>query len=168
MRQRDPLHYTDSLMSDVKTLARKKSTYDHLAAYILNNYEGVLVTRNDPDGNLSGYVFKRNGKGYPRLKSNGTIQAPIGRDYAGYQNHAPLSGAEIPTEALIVGLADRYDALRSRRPYKDGYSHEKTLAVLTKDDRSGINGGEWYGVEIWHMFEKHHLHFKEMFEGMQN
>lgn len=155
-------------MSDVKTLARKKSTYDHLAAYILNNYEGVLVTRNDPDGNLSGYVFKRNGKGYPRLKSNGTIQAPIGRDYAGYQNHAPLSGAEIPTEALIVGLADRYDALRSRRPYKDGYSHEKTLAVLTKDDRSGINGGEWYGVEIWHMFEKHHLHFKEMFEGMQN
>ena len=109
-----------------------------------------------------------NGKGYPRLKLNGTIQAPIGRDYADYQNHTPLSGAEIPTEALIVGLADRYDALRSRRPYKDGYSHEKTLAVLTKDDRLRINGGEWYGEEIWHVFEKHHLRFKEVFEGMQN
>jgi hypothetical protein len=50
LRQRDLLHYTDSLISDIKTLARKKSTYDHLAAYILNNYEGVLITRNDPDG----------------------------------------------------------------------------------------------------------------------
>jgi response regulator RpfG family c-di-GMP phosphodiesterase len=109
-----------------------------------------------------------NGKGYPRLKSNGTIQAPLGRDYADYQNHAPLSGTEIPIEALIVGLADRYDALRSRRPYKEAYSHEKTLAVLTKDDRSGINGEEWYGDEIWHVFEKHHLRFKEVFEGMQN
>ncbi len=400
LRQRDLLHYTDSLMSDVKTLARKQSTYDHLAAFILKNYEGLFIARIDPDGNLSGYVFKRNGrlrrseaiviandsyapillsrreatvisddicnypsassfdkkymfdervrsflavpirnfinyhagdvsiiafnsvrtitaqenifievllnttraivaladlarendeqflqkvmglcaaaeysdeitgrhilrvnaysrliagelgfdldfvenigrvaalhdigkvavpeliklakpysrnqrlemqmhtvygariietmmaysekedprmvmarnialhhhqtfngKGYPRLKSNGTIQAPIGRDYADYQNHAPLSGVEIPTEALIVGLADRYDALRSRRPYKDGYSHEKTLAILTKDDRSGINGEEWYGVEIWHMFEKHHLRFKEIFEGIQN
>jgi HD-GYP domain-containing protein (c-di-GMP phosphodiesterase class II) len=400
LRQRDLLHYTDSLISNIKTLARKKSTYDHLAAYILNNYEGVLITRNDPDGNLSGYVFKRNGKirrseaiviagdsyapvflsrreatvvsddirnypsasafdkkysfdervrsfldvpirnfinyhagdvsiiafnsirtinfqenifievllnttraivaladlarendeqflqkvmglcaaaeysdeitgrhilrvnaysrliagelgfdsdfvenigqvaalhdigkvaipeliklakpysrdqrlemqmhtiygariietmmaysekedprmvmarnialhhhqtfngqGYPRLKSNGTIQAPIARDYRDYQNHAPLSGTEIPTEALVVGLADRYDALRSRRPYKDAYSHKKTLTVLTKDDRSGINGAEWHGDKIWHVFEKHHLRFKEVFEGMQN
>jgi len=111
-------------------------------------------------GNIHHQTF--NGKGYPRLKSNGTIQAPLGRDYADYQNHAPLSGTEIPTEALIVGLADRYDALRSRRPYKEAYSHEKTLAVLTKDDRSGINGGEWYGDEIWHVFEKHHLRFKEV------
>ncbi|MFC1881441.1 HD-GYP domain-containing protein [Thermodesulfobacteriota bacterium] len=109
-----------------------------------------------------------NGKGYPRLKSNGTIQAPLDRDYADYQNYAPLSGAEIPTEALVVGLADRYDALRSRRPYKDTYSHEKTLAVLTQDDRSGINGAEWHGDKIWHVFEKHHPRFKEVFEDMQN
>ena len=62
MRQRDLLNYTGSLISNVQTLAREKSTYDHLAAYILHNYEGVLITRNDPDGNLSGYVFKQNGE----------------------------------------------------------------------------------------------------------
>ena len=62
LRQRDLLHYTDSLMSDVKTIARKQSTYDHLAAFILKNYEGVFIARIDPDGNLSGYVFKRNGE----------------------------------------------------------------------------------------------------------
>jgi hypothetical protein len=400
LRQRDLLHYTDSLMSDVKTLARKQSTYDHLATFILNNYAGVFIARIDPDGNLSGYVFKRNGelrrseavgiakdsyapillsrraatvisddirnypsahsfdkkylfdervrsflnmpirnfinyhagdvsiiafnsirtltvqenifievllnttraivslvdlarendeqflqkvmglcaaaeysdeitgrhilrvnaysrfiaeelgfdsdfvenigrvaalhdigkvaipeliklaapfnrdqrlemqmhtiygariietmmaysekedprmvmarnialhhhqtfngKGYPRLKLNNTIQEPMFKDYAEYQNHAPLSGAEIPTEALIVGLADRYDALRSRRPYKEAYSHEKTLSVLEKDDRSGIDGCAWYGIEVWGVFEKHHPRFKEVFEGMQN
>ena len=400
LRQHDLLHYTNSLMSDVKTLARKQSTYDHLATFILNNYEGVFIARIDPEGNLSGYVFKRNGelrrseaigiandsyapillsrraatvisddirnypsahsfdkkymfdervrsflnipirnfinyhagdvsiiafnsirtltvqenifievllnttraivslvdlarendeqflqkvmglcaaaeysdeitgrhilrvnaysrliaeelgfesdfvenigrvaalhdigkvaipeliklarpfnrdqrlemqmhtiygariietmmaysekedprmvmarnialhhhqtfngKGYPRLKLNDTIQEPVFKNYVEYQNHAPLSGVEIPTEALIVGLADRYDALRSRRPYKEAYSHGKTLAVLTKDDRSGIKGEEWYGEEIWHLFEKHHLCFKEVFEGMLN
>jgi response regulator RpfG family c-di-GMP phosphodiesterase len=108
-----------------------------------------------------------NGKGYPRLKLNGTIQAPLYKDYAEYQHNAPLSGTEIPTEALIVGLADRYDALRSRRPYKEAYSHEKTLGVMTNDDRSGISGRDWYGYEIWAMFEKHHLRFKDVFERMQ-
>jgi HD-GYP domain-containing protein (c-di-GMP phosphodiesterase class II) len=108
-----------------------------------------------------------NGKGYPRLKRKGTIIDPVSRDYRDYQNNIPLSGTEIPTEALIVGLADRYDALRSRRPYKKAYSHEKTLAILSKDDRSGFNGGDWYGDKIWQVFEKHHLHFKEVFERMQ-
>ena len=42
LRQRDLLHYTDSLMSNVKTLARKQSTYNNLAAFILNNYAGVF------------------------------------------------------------------------------------------------------------------------------
>ena len=109
-----------------------------------------------------------NGKGYPRLKLNHTIEAPVFKDYADYQNHAPLAGTEIPTEALIVGLADRYDALRSRRPYKEAYDHEKTLAVLKNDNLSGINGCDWYGSEIWQVFEKHHLRFKDVFEHMQN
>jgi HD-GYP domain-containing protein (c-di-GMP phosphodiesterase class II) len=109
-----------------------------------------------------------NGKGYPRLKSNGIILNPSGRDYAAYQKNASLAGKEIPIEALIVGLADRYDALRSNRPYKDAYSHEKTLTVLAKDDRSGISGADWYGEDIWEVFEKHHLRFNDIFEGMQN
>jgi response regulator RpfG family c-di-GMP phosphodiesterase len=109
-----------------------------------------------------------NGKGYPRLKSNGTILDPTGKNYAEYQNNAYLSGKEIPIEALIVGLADRYDAMRSERPYKEAYSHEKTLTALTKDDRTGISGVDWYGEGIWQIFEKHHPRFKEIFKEMQN
>jgi hypothetical protein len=109
-----------------------------------------------------------NGKGDRCLKRNGTIQAPLNKDYAGYLNNTPLSETDIPTEALIVGLADRYDALRSRWPYKEAYSHEKTLAVMTDDERSGISGYDWYGEDIWGVFEKHHLQFKDVFESMRN
>jgi hypothetical protein len=39
---------------------------------------------------------------------------------------------------------------------------------MTKDDRSGIPGAQWYGDNIWQVFEKHHLRFKKIFEDMQN
>jgi hypothetical protein len=68
LRQRDLLHYTDSLISNIKALAKQMSTYDHLAAFILTNYQGVLIARIDPDGNLNGYVFKHSGE---LLRSDG-------------------------------------------------------------------------------------------------
>ena len=70
--------------------------------------------------------------------------------------------------AGILDCSDRYDALRSRRPYKEAYTHEKTLAVMTDDDCSGISGYDWYGEDIWGVFEKHHLGFKDVFESMRN
>ena len=41
---------------------------------------------------------------------------------------------EIPLTARIMNITDQYDALRSIRPYKPGYSHEKTMEILTKGD----------------------------------
>lgn len=45
-----------------------------------------------------------------------------------------LKGDEIPIAAQVVSVADVYNALTSKRCYKDAYSHEKALAM--------INGGE--------------------------
>jgi putative two-component system response regulator len=50
------------------------------------------------------------GTGYPAVEINGEFR--------------PLRGEEIPLCARIVALADVYDALSSKRPYKDPLPHE--------------------------------------------
>lgn len=41
-----------------------------------------------------------------------------------------LAGEAIPLSGRILALADVYDALRSKRCYKDGFSHEKTREII--------------------------------------
>lgn len=48
-----------------------------------------------------------------------------------------LKGEEIPLVARIMSIVDVYDALTSERPYKEPFSHEKSMAMIV--ERSGIN-----------------------------
>ena len=41
-----------------------------------------------------------------------------------------LAGTDIPVSARIVAVADVYDALRSRRPYKEPMSHAKAREII--------------------------------------
>lgn len=49
-------------------------------------------------------------------------------DGSGYPDG--LAGEDIPLGGRIMALADVYDALRSRRPYKEAFSHEQSAAVI--------------------------------------
>ena len=44
-----------------------------------------------------------------------------------------LKGDEIPFSARIVALVDVYDALTSKRVYKDAMPHAKAVAIITSE-----------------------------------
>jgi response regulator RpfG family c-di-GMP phosphodiesterase len=44
-----------------------------------------------------------------------------------------LKAAEIPLAARIVSIADVYDALTSRRPYKEEFSHDKSIEIMKEE-----------------------------------
>ncbi len=52
-------------------------------------------------------------------------------DGSGYP--AGLKGTEIPLSARIVAIADVYDALTSRRVYKDAWTHAETAETMRAD-----------------------------------
>jgi len=53
-------------------------------------------------------------------------------DGSGYPNGK--AGEAIPISARIMSICDVYDALRSKRPYKQAISHPKALEIITKGD----------------------------------
>jgi len=67
---------------------------------------------------------KFNGKGYPQQ----------------------LKGTDIPLSGRIVAIADTFDALTSRRPYKDPYPPDITYDILKKER------GEHFDPEILDIF----------------
>ncbi len=51
-------------------------------------------------------------------------------DGSGYPDG--LAGNHIPVSARIMAIADVYDALRTKRPYKEAFSHEEALKIIKK------------------------------------
>ena len=50
-----------------------------------------------------------------------------------------LVGDDIPISAQVVALADVYDALTSKRVYKDAYSHEEALRMILNGECGAFN-----------------------------
>lgn len=44
-----------------------------------------------------------------------------------------IAGLKIPLEARIVALADVFDALTTRRPYKEPFTFEDSIEIIRKD-----------------------------------
>jgi putative nucleotidyltransferase with HDIG domain len=59
-------------------------------------------------------------------------------DGTGYPNGAPA--CELPLETRVLTACDVYDALRSRRVYRDAWDHERALALLRDETGSAFDG----------------------------
>ena len=50
-----------------------------------------------------------------------------------------LTGEQIPIAAQVVSVADVYDALVSKRVYKDAYSHEQAMKMILNGECGAFN-----------------------------
>ncbi|VEU80544.1 HD-GYP domain-containing protein [Haploplasma axanthum] len=88
---------------------------------------------------------------FPELKSQ-TAENIIYYHHEWYNGNGypkGLSYDEIPLEARIVAIADVYDALRSKRKYKDSFTHEESFNILLKEK------GSHFDPKIIEVLEKH-------------
>jgi len=85
-------------------------------------------------------------------------------DGSGYPNG--LSGENIPLAARIMALCDVYDALRSKRPYKSAYEHNRCVEIIRNSDKR-IKRSH-FDPEITDAFLANHNSFEDIYEMLSD
>lgn len=78
----------------------------------------------------------------------------------GYPN--AISGYDIPLCARIMAVADVYDALTAKRPYKDAFSHEKAKQIMLE------GRGKQFDPKILDVFLKYDNLFEQAVIDLNN
>lgn len=73
-----------------------------------------------------------------------------------------LSGEDIPLPARIVALGDAYDALTSKRPYKEPFSHEKSRDIILEA------GGSHFDPDVINAFKARDSRFTTIRDKYQD
>ena len=71
-----------------------------------------------------------------------------------------LHGENIPKSARIVAIADVYDALRSKRVYKDGFTHEKAVEIIMREREKSFD------PDLIDIFLSVNQEFKEVYDRL--
>ena len=73
-----------------------------------------------------------------------------------------LVGDMIPLAARIVAIADVYDALRMKRPYKEGLSHLETVEYILQESN------KHFDPQLICYFQKIHTIFETIWDSLQD
>jgi len=140
------LQKTDKLTSDE---FEKMKEHTVIGAHALN-MAGQMIHRESifSIGEMIAHYHheKWDGTGYPAVSIGG--------------EHRPLRGEEIPLCARIVALADVYDALTSKRPYKMPFPHQTTREMIV------AQSGKHFDPEVVQAFlrrEQEFVRIREQF-----
>ena len=76
----------------------------------------------------------------------------------GYPNG--IKGDKIPISARLMAIADIYDALVSRRHYKEPMNHLDAVRIITEGDR--LTSPEDFDPDILEAFKQVHEQFKNV------
>lgn len=80
-------------------------------------------------------------------------------DGTGYQDG--LAGEEIPLAARMMAISDVYDALRSRRVYKEPFSHEHSMELMVQ------GRGKHFDPLLVDEFAAHHEEYRAVFDNSE-
>lgn len=71
-----------------------------------------------------------------------------------------LKGAQIPWSGRLMALADVYDALISRRSYKDSFSHQRAVEIISRGD--GRTKPDHFDPVVLEAFMANHSMFEQI------
>ena len=140
-----PLHDVGKIGIDDSTLLKAGALDDEEFEHMKNHAElgGQTIQKMINETNVESFLYiakdmahyhheKWDGSGYP----------------------CGLKGEEIPISARIMAIADVYDALTTKRPYKEAFDHDVAVKIITDGK------GKMFDPKIVDVFEEIHYKFQ--------
>ena len=127
-----PLHDIGKIKIPDRILLKEgKLTDEEFSVMKTHSQEGKLLVEKLIDN------YGLGGVSHIEMLKNIVLHHHEAMDGSGYP--LQLQGSDIPLESRIVAVADIFDALTSRRPYKEAWSNDSAFAQLEKLSRTKLD-----------------------------